>query len=144
MNQTQRQQLMENSILHAILETLTHNSNRNFEKNDWVTRLSLLFPGWKTLVLIKVFQRLNWRQRHSWCLRQRKLFRTQHWEARGNSGNLIDLVGMASIEAPQATLLLILASLKRLSHFWLELLDMAHPVASTWAKRLAIYGNSLA
>ena len=76
-------------------------------------------------------------------MQQRKTFRMQSRAARRCTGPRGKLVGLKLVEAPQAALVILLASLKRPPQIWLELLELPHPVASTWSRRLVIYINPL-
>ena len=132
---------MHTAILQWIMKQLLTLAMEFLNKNYWAAGPSLYFPHQKTRGLRKLY----WRHLHSWGLRQKKSLRKRNrrWSERGRPGIHSNLVGMASTEATQVALIMILKSLKPTPQFWLELLKLTHPVASIWARRLAIYDNPL-
>ena len=143
MNQTQRPWVTHKVILHAISKKLLTLITEILNKICLVTGPSLSSPCRRNQGLTKGLRWLNWHHRCSWRLQQNKLSRKRRRAAQGHPRLLGKLVQLASHEAPQLILVMILALLKLIPQFWLELLELCHPVASTWTRRLEIYGNPL-
>ena len=127
MNKTQRPQVMHKVILQAILKQFLTLATEILNKNYWVTRPSLSCPCWQTQGLTKGFSQLNWCHRLSGRLQQIKSSRTRRRAACGHPGLLGDLLWLVSTEAPQATLVILLVSLKHNPQLWFGIIVNSSP-----------------
>ena len=143
MNQTQWPSVTHKAILHAIQEQLFTPATKILNKNYWVARPSLSFPRRQTQGFTKGLWKLYLSHRHSWRLLQRKSPQTWRQAVCGRPGLHDKLVGMWLTESPQAALIMLLSLLNHPPQFWLEFLELPHPVGSMWSRSLEINGNPL-
>ena len=127
MNHTKQPQVKHKAIPHAIRKHLLTLATEISSKNYWVSGSSLYYPRQRTRGLTKGLRWLDYCHRRSWCLWWSELSRTWCRAECGRPWLLQKLVLLVLMEASQATLVMLLASLNRPLQLLLELLVASLP-----------------